>query len=46
LPTLVIANWTKVGVFRKEWPATDGDPGQAAGDRIEPTQSRFGCPVA
>jgi hypothetical protein len=46
LPTLVIAKSINVGVFRKEWPASDGDPRQAAGDRIEPTQSRLGCPVA
>jgi len=26
-------------VFRKEWPAADGHPRQAAGDRIEPTLS-------
>jgi transposase len=28
-------------MFRKEWPATDGDPRQAAGDRIEPTLSHL-----
>jgi transposase len=31
-------------VFRKEWPATDGDPRQAADDRIEPTLSCLGLP--
>jgi transposase len=28
-------------VFRKEWPATDGDSRQAAGDRIEPILSHL-----
>jgi len=41
LPTLVIAQSNIVGMFRKEWPAADGDPRQAAGDRIEPTLSRL-----
>ena len=31
-------------MFRKEWPATDGDPRQAAGDRIEPTLSSLWLP--
>ena len=31
-------------MFREEWPAADGNPRQAAGDRIEPTQSRFWLP--
>jgi transposase len=30
--------------FRKEWPAVDGDPRQAAGDRIVPIQSRDWLP--
>jgi transposase len=33
-------------VFREEWPATDGDPRQAAGDRIEPALSRFWLPCS
>ena len=33
-------------MFRKEWPATDGDPRQAAGDRIIPIQSRFWLPCS
>src|SRR5882757_5462901 len=33
-----------VGMFRKEWPAADGHPRQAAGDRIEPTLSGFWLP--
>ncbi|WP_244541920.1 IS110 family transposase [Afipia sp. GAS231] len=40
-PILVIAKSIIVGVFRKEWPATDGNPRQAAGDRIVPIQSHF-----
>jgi transposase len=31
-------------MFREEWPATDGDPRRAAGDRIEPTLSRTWLP--
>ena len=46
LPTLVIAESIIVGAFRKEWPAADCNPRQAAGDRIEPTLSCFGCSVA
>jgi len=44
LPTLVIARSIIVREFRKEWPATDGDPRQAAGDRIEPTLSSLWLP--
>jgi hypothetical protein len=33
-----------VGVFREEWPAADGHPRQAAGDRIEPTLSSLWLP--
>jgi transposase len=44
LPTLVIAKSIIVRVFRKEWPAADGDPRQAAGDRIEPTLSSLWLP--
>ena len=40
-PILVIAKPIIVGAFRKEWPATDGDPRQAAGDRIEPILSHL-----
>jgi len=40
LPTLVIAQWIIVDLFREEWPAADGYPRQAAGDRIELTLSR------
>jgi hypothetical protein len=36
LPTLVIAKSFILDVFRKEWPAADCNPRQAAGDRIEP----------
>src|ERR1700722_10619644 len=45
-PILVIAESIIVGMFRKEWPATDGDPRQAAGDRIIPIQSRFWLPCS
>jgi transposase len=31
-------------MFRKEWPAADGHPRQAAGDRIEPTLSGLWLP--
>ena len=31
-------------MFRKEWPATDGDPRQAAGDRIESALSSLWLP--
>jgi transposase len=44
LPTLVIAQSVIVGIFREEWPAADGDPRQAAGDRIEPTLSSLWLP--
>ena len=39
LPTLVIAQSIIVGMFREDWPAAVCTPRQAAGDRIEPTQS-------
>ena len=36
-----------VGAFRKEWPAADRNPRQAAGDRIvSRPEPLFGCPVA
>ena len=44
LPTLVIAESIIVRVFREEWPAAGCIPRQAAGDRIEPTLSRFWLP--
>ena len=44
LPILIIAKPIIVGMFRKERPATDGDPRQAAGDRIEPTLSSLWLP--
>lgn len=31
-------------MFREEWPATDGDPRRAAGDRIEPALNRSWLP--
>src|SRR5712691_8718107 len=43
-PILVIAQSIIVGVFRKEWPAADGHPRQAAGDRIEPILSSLWLP--
>jgi transposase len=33
-------------MFRKEWPAADGHPQQAAGDRIEPTLSSLWLPCS
>jgi len=33
-----------VRLFREEWPAADGHPQQAAGDRIEPTLSSLWLP--
>src|SRR4051812_27200677 len=44
LPTLVIAESITVRMFREEWPAVECNPRQAAGDRIEPTLSRFWLP--
>ena len=43
-PILVIAKSITVGVFRKEWPAADCSPRQAAGDRIEPILSSLWLP--
>ena len=44
MPTLVIARWVIVSLFREEWPAAGCNPQQAAGDRIEPTQSSLWLP--
>ena len=44
LPTLVIAQSDNVGLFRKEWPAADCNPRQAAGDLIEPILSSLLLP--
>ena len=43
-PILVIAKSFIVSLFRKEWPAADCTPRQAAGDRIEPILSSFWLP--
>src|SRR5947208_15361663 len=44
LPTLVIARSVILDLFREEWPAAVCTPRQAAGDRIEPTQSSLWLP--
>src|SRR5580700_7411035 len=45
-PILVIAKSITVCVFRKEWPAADCNPRQAAGDRIEPILSSLWLPCS
>jgi hypothetical protein len=43
-PILVIAKSFILDVFRKEWPAAECNPRQAAGDRIAPILSCFWLP--